>query len=113
LVRRLAIAFAAIVLLSPMIQSWYVVWLIPLFAVTGIREDWQVKFLYFTVAFFMVYAISDQLDIFPYFDLSLAVARQVAAVVALAFALYLVFVDRSTKVLFRRRYRALKPGQLH
>ncbi|KQN96738.1 hypothetical protein ASF21_15365 [Arthrobacter sp. Leaf234] len=113
LVRRLAFAFAAIVLLAPMIQSWYVVWLIPLFAVTGIRDDWQVKFLYFTVAFFMVYAISDQLDIFPYFDLSLTVARQVAAVVALGFALYLVFLDRSTKVLFRRRYSPLAPGQLH
>ncbi|MFC3299434.1 hypothetical protein FJV46_13735 [Arthrobacter agilis] len=113
LVRRLAIAFASIVLLAPMIQSWYVVWLIPLFAVTGIRDDWQVKFLYVTVAFFMVYAISDQLDIFPYFDLSLAVARQLAAVAALAFALYLVFLDRSTKVLFRRRYSPLAPGQLH
>ena len=113
LVRRLAFAFSAIVLLSPMIQSWYVVWLIPLFAVTGIRDDWQVKSLYFTVSFFMIYAISDQLDIFPYFDLSLTMARQVAAVVALGFALYLVFVDRSTKVLFRRRFQPLAPGQLH
>ncbi|KNC19133.1 membrane protein [Arthrobacter sp. RIT-PI-e] len=113
LVRRLALAFAAIVLLAPMIQSWYVVWLIPLFAVTGIRDDWQVKFLHLTVAFFMVYAITDQLDIFPYFDLSLSVARQLAAVTALAFALYLVFLDPRTKVLFRRRYRPLEPGQLH
>ncbi len=113
LVRRLAIAFASIVVLSPLIQPWYVVWLIPLFAVTGIRDDWQVKFLYFTVAFFMVYSVADQLDIFPYFDLSLLMARLVAAVVAVCFALYLVFVDRSTKVLFRRRYQPLAPGQLH
>ncbi|WP_394253366.1 polyprenol phosphomannose-dependent alpha 1,6 mannosyltransferase MptB [Arthrobacter pityocampae] len=113
LVRRLAIAFAAIVLLAPMIQSWYVVWLIPLFAVTGIRDDWQVKFLYFTVAFFMVYAITDQLDIFPYFEISLAVARQIAGVIALGFALYLVFVDRSTKVLFLSRYRPAAPGLTH
>lgn len=113
LIRRLAIAFAAVVMLSPMIQSWYVVWLIPLFAVTGIRDDWQAKFLYVTVAFFMVYAITDQLDIFPYFEFSLLMARQIAAVVALGFALYLVFLDRSTKVLFRRRYRPLEPGQLH
>ena len=40
-------------------------------------------------------------------------ARQVAAVVALGFAFYLVFVDRSTKILFRKRYRPLAPGQLH
>jgi len=112
LVRRLAIAFAAIVLLAPMIQSWYVVWLIPLFAVTGIRDDWQVKFLHLTVAFFIVYAITDQLDIFPYFDLSLLVARQLAAVTALAFAFYLVFLDPRTKELFRKRYRPLEPGRL-
>ena len=47
LIRRLTLAFAAVVVLAPMIQSWYVVWLIPLFAVTGIRDDWQVKALYF------------------------------------------------------------------
>ena len=77
LMRRLTLAFAAIVLLAPMIQSWYVVWLIPLFAVTGIRDDWQVKALYFIVSFFMVYAISDQLEVFPYLqteDLGLALA---------------------------------------
>lgn len=113
LVRRLAVAFASIVLLAPMIQSWYVVWLIPLFAVTGIRSDWQVKTLYFMVSFFMIYAISDQLDIFPYFELSLVVARQFAAVIAVAFGLYLIFLDPKTKVLFRRRYHQRSPGELH
>ncbi|MHA7140839.1 polyprenol phosphomannose-dependent alpha 1,6 mannosyltransferase MptB [Arthrobacter sp. Sr33] len=113
LVRRLALAFAAIVFLAPMIQSWYVVWLIPLFAVTGIRNDWQVKTLYFMVSFFMIYAISDQLDIFPYFELSLTVARQVAAVVALGFACYLVFLDPKTKILFRKRYESPAAGELH
>ncbi|PVE20132.1 hypothetical protein DDA93_01395 [Arthrobacter sp. Bz4] len=113
LVRRLALAFAAIVFLAPMIQSWYVVWLIPLFAVTGIRNDWQVKTLYFMVSFFMIYAISDQLDIFPYFELSLTVARQVAAVVALGFACYLVFLDPKTKILFRKRYETPAAGELH
>ena len=81
-----------------MIQSWYVVWLIPLFAVTGIRDDWQVKALYFIVSFFMVYAISDQLDVFPYLQtadlgLALALARNAAAIIALLFALYLIFLD--------------------
>ncbi|WP_323958583.1 hypothetical protein GC088_08415 [Arthrobacter sp. JZ12] len=102
LVRRLALALAAVVLLAPMIQSWYVVWLIPLFAVTGIRDDWQVKILYFAVSFFMIYAISDQLDIFPYIEVSLHTARQLAAVVGVAFATYLVLVDPRTKSLFQR-----------
>ncbi|MCC3270004.1 polyprenol phosphomannose-dependent alpha 1,6 mannosyltransferase MptB [Arthrobacter gengyunqii] len=112
LVRRLALAFAAIVMLAPMIQSWYVVWLIPLFAVTGIRNDWQVKTLYLLVSFFMVYAISDQLDIWPYFDFSLSAARQIAAVIALGFALYLIFLDPKTKVLFQKKLTEPSPGEL-
>ncbi|WP_341394852.1 polyprenol phosphomannose-dependent alpha 1,6 mannosyltransferase MptB [Arthrobacter sp. G119Y2] len=112
LVRRLTLAFAAVVLLAPMIQSWYVVWLIPLFAVTGIRNDWQVKTLYLVVSFFMVYAISDQLDIWPYFDFSLSAARQIAAVTALGFAMYLIFLDPKTKVLFRKKLTEPSPGEL-
>jgi alpha-1,6-mannosyltransferase len=107
LMRRLTLGFAAIVVLAPMIQSWYVVWLIPLFAVTGIRDDWQVKALYFIVSFFMVYAISDQLEVFPYLQtedlgLALALARNAAALIALMFALYLIFWDPKTKHLFSK-----------
>ncbi|MBT2531594.1 polyprenol phosphomannose-dependent alpha 1,6 mannosyltransferase MptB [Arthrobacter sp. ISL-48] len=107
LMRRLTLAFAAVVILAPMIQSWYVVWLIPLFAVTGIRDDWQVKALYFIVSFFMVYAISDQLEVFPYLQtedlgLALALARNAAAIIALMFALYLIFLDPRTKQLFSK-----------
>ena len=107
LMRRLTLAFAAVVVLAPMIQSWYVVWLIPLFAVTGIRDDWQVKALYFIVSFFMVYAISDQLEVFPYLQtedlgLALVLARNAAAITGLLFALYLIFMDPRTKRLFRK-----------
>lgn len=112
IVRRLTWSFAAIVFLAPMIQSWYIVWLIPLFAATGIRDDWQVKALYFIVSFLMVYAISDQLDIFPYIAIDLAMARNIAAVVAVGFAMYLVFLDPKTKILFRKRFSLRKPGQL-
>ncbi|PLC12586.1 hypothetical protein AUQ48_10605 [Kocuria flava] len=104
LVRRLAWAFATIVLLSPMIQAWYVVWLIPLFAVTGIRSDWQVDILFFLTAFFMVYAVSDQIDVFPYLDLDLSSGRLIASVVALSYGVYLWFIDPATRRLFRGRY---------
>lgn len=107
LIRRLTLGFAAIVVLAPMIQAWYVVWLIPLFAVTGIRNDWQVKALYFIVSFFMIYAISDQLEVFPYLQtedlgLALVLARFAAAITGLLFAMYLIFMDPDTKRLFRK-----------
>jgi len=105
LIRRLMWAFAAIVLFSPMIQAWYVVWLIPLFAVTGIRSDWQVDILFFVTAFFMIYAVSDQLDVFPYLDLDLSSGRLIAAIVALSYGVYLWFIDPATRRLFRGRYQ--------
>ena len=41
LIQRMALAFSALVILSPIIQPWYILWLLPFFAVTGIRDDWQ------------------------------------------------------------------------
>jgi hypothetical protein len=105
IIRRLAWALTAIVLFSPMIQAWYVVWLIPLFAVTGIRSDWQVDILFFLTAFFMIYAVSDQLDVFPYLDLDLSSGRLIAAIVALSYGVYLWFIDPATRRLFRGRYQ--------
>jgi alpha-1,6-mannosyltransferase len=40
------------------------------------------------------------LDIFPYIELGLDTARQIAAVVGVAFATYLVLLDPRTKTLF-------------
>ncbi|MDN5632159.1 MAG: hypothetical protein L0G40_09840, partial [Kocuria sp.] len=108
--RRLAWALAAFVLLSPIIQAWYVVWLIPLFAVTGIRNDWQVDVLFFITAFFTVYAVADQLDVFPYLDLNLLAARVIAALVACTYGVYLWVLDPATRRIARdqahRRGRA-------
>lgn len=107
LMRRLTLGLAAVVVLAPIIQAWYVVWLIPLFAVTGIRNDWQVKALYFVVSFFMIYAISDQLEVFPYLQtedlgIALTLARVAAALTGVLFGLYLIFWDPRTRSLFRK-----------
>ncbi len=107
--RRLAWSLAAFVLLSPIIQAWYVVWLIPLFAVTGIRDDWQVDVLFFITAFFTVYAVADQLDIFPYLDLNLIAARVIAALVAFTYGVYLWVLDPATRRIARNQ--ALHQGR--
>ena len=108
-VRRMTLAFAAIVVFSPMIQAWYVVWLIPFFAVTGIRPDWQADVLLFLTVFFMIYAISDQLDVFPYLDIDLGSGRTIAAVIGVAYGAYLWFLDPATRR--SRRTRTLDPNQ--
>lgn len=104
LIRRAALALAAIVVFAPMIQGWYVVWLLPLLAATGMRDDWQVRTLFLITAFLMIYAITDQLDVFPYLNVDLNVARQLAALIGLGFTLYLIFLDPRTSRVFRKKY---------
>ncbi|GAA1348037.1 hypothetical protein GCM10009595_04360 [Falsarthrobacter nasiphocae] len=108
LVRRMGVALAAVVLSSSMIQGWYVVWLLPLFAVSGVRSDWQYKVLSFVTPFFVAYSLCDQLDIFPYLTgIDLTSARNFAAVLVLAFCVYLVAIDSKTKHLFNIRWPSL------
>lgn len=97
IMRRLAWSMAGFVLLAPIIQAWYVVWLIPLFAITGIRPDWHTDVLFFVTGFFTVYAVADQLDVFPYLDLNLIAARVISALVAFTFGVYLWALDPATR----------------
>ncbi len=98
--RRMAWAFAAVVLLAPMIQPWYMVWLLVFFGLTGIKENWQLRMVLFLTAFFMLVALTDQLSVFQW--IPIGVVRAVAIVVGVSFALYMVFFDRKTRVLFLR-----------
>ena len=97
IMRRLAWSMAGFVLLAPIIQTWYAVWLIPLFAITGIRPDWHTDVLFFVTGFFTVYAVADQLDVFPYLDLNLIAARVISALVAFTFGVYLWALDPATR----------------
>jgi hypothetical protein len=98
IIRRMALGFAAIVVLSPIIQPWYVLWFIPLLAVTGIRDDWQIWTLYVVITFFVVFGAQDQLSVWGFVQLDYQ-ASSLAFIVALAFVLYLLFIDRKTRKL--------------
>ncbi len=111
LIRRMALAFAAVVMLSPIIQPWYVLWFIPFLAVTGIRNDWQIKSLYVVITFFVVFGAQDQLSVWSFVRLPVH-ASTLAYVVALAFIVYLLFVDVHTrKLLLHRGFRRLLLGR--
>ncbi|NLS08761.1 polyprenol phosphomannose-dependent alpha 1,6 mannosyltransferase MptB [Nesterenkonia sp. MY13] len=66
---RMTWAFTALVVLSPIIHPWYLLWLLPLFAAIGIRNDWQTKWVIFTVGFFICYGAQDQLSIWSFLNL--------------------------------------------
>lgn len=98
--RRMAWAFAAVVLLAPMIQPWYVVWLLAFFAITGIKDGGQLRIVFYLSAFFILIALTDQLSVFPW--IPMAVVRSVAVVVAVLGVVYLARWDRDTAELFKR-----------
>ncbi|MEE1620658.1 polyprenol phosphomannose-dependent alpha 1,6 mannosyltransferase MptB [Zafaria sp. J156] len=101
LVQRLALAFTALVVLSPIIQPWYLLWLLPFFAVTGIRDDWQLIWVYFTVAFFIAFGAADQLFIWQFLSHLDPWVKHLSTGISWAAMAYLAFLDPRTKELFR------------
>lgn len=97
-VRRMALAFTAVVMLSPIIQPWYILWFLPFLAVTGIRDDWQIRSLYVGVTFFVVFGAQDQLSVWGFVELPVD-ASTLAFFTALAFTFYLLFLDVHTRKL--------------
>ncbi len=104
--RRMAWAFAAVVVLAPVIQPWYMVWLLVFFAVTGIADGAQLRTVFYLTAFFTLIALTDQLSVFQWIPIE--VVRGVAIAIAVSFIAYLVFFDKKTHVLFRPRRGILK-----
>jgi alpha-1,6-mannosyltransferase len=110
-VRRLGLAFAAVVLLAPIIQPWYILWFIPFLAASGIRDNWQIKSIYVAVTFFVVFGAQDQLSVWAFVSVSMNVS-ELAFWLALAFTVYLLWLDVHTHTLLfpgsrRRLLRAL------
>lgn len=104
MVRRAAWAFAAVVLLAPMIQPWYMIWLLALFAVTGIGEGRELRVVFYLTTFFVLIALTDQLSVFRWIPIELV--RAVAIAVGVSMAGYLMFFDAKTHVLFRQPRKA-------
>ncbi|GAA1160740.1 polyprenol phosphomannose-dependent alpha 1,6 mannosyltransferase MptB [Nesterenkonia sandarakina] len=95
-VQRMVWAFTALVVLSPIIQPWYLLWLLPLFAITGIRKDWQFKWVVFTIAFFLAFGASDQLSIYQFLGLD---QQMIALSIAVSWIciVWLALLDRQTR----------------
>lgn len=87
---RMMWAFTAIVVLSPVIHPWYLLWLLPLFAIWGIRGNWQLKLVIFTVAFFTAYGAADQLFTYPFITFEPAYISWVVSAIC---ALWVFLVD--------------------
>lgn len=96
--RRMAWAFAAVVLMAPMIQPWYMMWLLAFFAMTGLKDGWQLRTVFYLSVFFTLIALTDQLSIFQW--IPVVAVRSTAIGVGVLGALWIVLWDRKTRGLF-------------
>lgn len=95
-----AFALLATIVLAPIIQSWYVLWLIPLFAASRVYTGGWVRFWYLLSMLLVLVGVVDQLSVAQW--ISLLWVRLLAAGIGLLYLGYLVFSDPRTSALFTR-----------
>lgn len=92
---RMTWAFTALVVLSPIVQPWYLLWLLPFFAVIGLRDDWQIKWVVFTVGYFLAFGAMDQLFTWQFLDVA-DVVRATSLLVSAVALVWILVIDRKT-----------------
>lgn len=91
-------ALGTAVVLAPIIQPWYLLWLIPFFAISRRYPVNLERALYILCLLVLLSGVVDQLSIGQWF--SLLWVRIFAAVIGLAYMAYLVFIDPKTSGIF-------------
>ncbi|TLP79424.1 polyprenol phosphomannose-dependent alpha 1,6 mannosyltransferase MptB [Nesterenkonia sphaerica] len=89
-----------VVLTSSVIQPWYVLWLLPLFAVVHVYRGMILKLVTLLLTIMTLLAMVGQLSVVQWVDSLLVQA--VASAVAAGYLLYIIFIDPNTTTLFRR-----------
>ncbi|GER21987.1 hypothetical protein NCCP1664_04840 [Zafaria cholistanensis] len=109
-----AYALTAAVVLAPIIQPWYLLWLAPLYAASRVYDGAWARFWYLLTLGLVLVGVVDQLSVAQWIDLT--VVRLIAAAAGLAYLAYIVFVDPETATMFgsgrfARRFAGLTDGQ--
>jgi hypothetical protein len=103
LMQRMTWAFTALVVLTPIIQPWYLLWLLPFFAVIGIRSDWQLKWVVFTVAFFLAFGAADQLFVWQFLGIGEQLAHA-STVLSWACIVWILLLDPWTSSIMKEEW---------
>lgn len=57
--RAAAMAFTILILLSPVVQPWYLLWALPLIAAAGLTRAWHLRTVVVGTAFFVIYGLTE------------------------------------------------------
>lgn len=87
--RAAGLAFTAIILFSPVVQPWYLLWALPLIGCSGLAKPWHLRAIVTGTAFFVIFSLSEvsvvtdsKIGVNDF--VSIAVAALAVAVVSLA-----------------------------
>lgn len=58
-IRGAVLAFTAVIFLGPVVQPWYLLWALPLIAVTGLRKAWHLKAVVLGTAVMVIYGLAE------------------------------------------------------
>src|SRR5699024_8443961 len=95
-------SFAAIVVLSPVIHPWYLLWLLPLFVLLGIRSNWQLRWVIFTAVFFISYGAGDQLYVWQFLVIGYSL-KLLSWLISLVLAVLVLYYDPWTSPMFKNQ----------
>ena len=101
-----AIALTTAVLAAPVFQPWYVLWVLPLFAIAGRWRGWTSSLLYLLVAVLIVAGVVDQLAVSQW--IPLLFMRILTGATGLIGLAILVFFDPLTRRAFPQTRKTLQ-----
>ena len=88
-VRGAVLAFTIIIFFGPVVQPWYLLWALPLIAVSGLRKPWHLKAIVLGTAIVVIYGLSEptatsdsHLDLIDSLGFVLAIASVALVVLA-------------------------------
>jgi uncharacterized membrane protein len=79
-IRGAALAFAAVVLLSPVIQPWYLLWVLGILVAAGINHAWHFKAIIVGTVAFVAFST---IEVNMVLDSALAMADLISVVVSI------------------------------
>lgn len=93
-----ALGLSAVVVLAPIIQPWYLLWIVPLFATYRVYRGLTEELWFLLSAVLVLVGVVDQLSVAQWIDMTLV--RIITSFLGLIYLAYLIFVDPKTNQLF-------------
>lgn len=97
--RDAALALLAVVLSAPIVQPWYLLWVLPLYVLWRSRSAPWLRWLYLFIAVLVLVGVVDQFSVAQW--IPQALVQLIAVAVGVLYLFYIVLIDPKTTAIFR------------